>query len=69
MTTTFQILDMFICSDYSTFLKHVLLHLIFNLKSNRRSSTTDDRNLARIWFTLCFVCKDCGKSRVHRNIL
>jgi len=68
MVTTFQILDMLICNDYSTFLVHVLLHLIFNLKSNRRSSTTDDRNLARIWFTL-FVCKDCGKSRVQYNIL
>jgi len=45
------------------------MNLIFNLKSNRRSYTNDNRNLARIWFTLCFVCKDCGKSRVQYNIL
>jgi len=67
--TRFQIPDMLICSDYGAFLEHVLLHLIFNPKSNRRFSTTDDRNLARIWFTLCFVCKDCGKSHVQYNIL
>jgi hypothetical protein len=48
MVTTFEIPDMLICSDFGTFLKHVLLPLIFNLKSNRRSSTTDDRNLAKI---------------------
>jgi len=48
MVTTFQILDMLICNDYSTFLKHVLPRFIFNLKINRTSSTNDDRNLDRI---------------------